>query len=87
MPFTDTHFSFLLRTFVEGKKTLYIYRRMTVREVDRVQTFPNDFQFIYDEVSYGYKMIGNAVLVNLTYHADLSIINTLKRHNIHIDNR
>ena len=43
----------------------YLYRRMTVREVARVQGFPDDFRFIYDKVDYGYKMIGNAVPVEL----------------------
>ena len=73
-----------LQKFVEGKE--HLYRRMTVREVARVQSFPDDFKFIYDEVNYGYKMIGNAVPVNLAYHVALSIIKTLKRHNINIDN-
>ena len=73
-----------LQKFVEGKE--HLYRRMTVREVARVQSFPDDFKFIYDEVNYGYKMIGNAVPVNLAYHVALSIIETLKRHNINIDN-
>ena len=36
---------------------------MTVREVARVQTFPDDFHFVYNDVNYGYKMIGNAVPV------------------------
>lgn len=73
-----------LQMFVEGKE--YLYRRMTVREVARVQSFPDDFKFIYDDVNYGYKMIGNAVPVNLAYHVALSIIETLKQHNINIDN-
>lgn len=51
--------------FVEGKESLY--RRMTVREVARVQGFPDDFKFIYDNVNDAYKMIGNAVPVNLAY--------------------
>ena len=51
--------------FVTGKE--HLYRRMTVREVARVQGFPDDFQFIYDSVNDGYKMIGNAVPVNLAY--------------------
>jgi len=51
--------------FVEGKE--YLYRRMTVREVARIQGFPDDFQFVYDSVNDGYKMIGNAVPVHLAY--------------------
>ena len=39
------------------------YRRLSVRECARIQTFPDDFEFIYDNVDYGYKMIGNAVPV------------------------
>jgi DNA (cytosine-5)-methyltransferase 1 len=66
--------------FVEGFEKLY--RRMTVREVARIQTFPDDFKFIYKEVDYGYKMIGNAVPVNLAYYVAKSIIETLKRHNV-----
>ncbi|WP_405298661.1 DNA cytosine methyltransferase [Methanobrevibacter sp.] len=62
--------------FVKGKEKLY--RRMTVREVARVQGFPDDFEFIYDDVNYGYKMIGNAVPVNLAYHVALQIKQKLK---------
>ena len=43
------------------------YRRLSVRECARVQTFPDDFLFIYDQVADAYKMIGNAVPVNLAY--------------------
>ena len=57
--------------FVEGKE--HLYRRMTVREVARVQGFPDDFQFIYTDVDTGYKMIGNAVPINLAYEVALSI--------------
>lgn len=60
-----------LQKFVEGKE--YLYRRMSVREVARVQGFPDDFKFVYDDVNYGYKMIGNAVPVNLAYHVALQI--------------
>ena len=62
--------------FVPGKE--HLYRRMTVREVARVQNFPDDFKFIYEDVNYGYKMIGNAVLVNLAYHVALRIKEVLK---------
>ena len=41
------------------------YRRLSVRECARVQTFPDDFIFHYNNVSKGYKMIGNAVPVKL----------------------
>ena len=62
--------------FVEGKE--HLYRRMTVREVARVQGFPDDFKFIYDSVDTGYKMIGNAVPVNLAYEIAVAIKNVLK---------
>lgn len=51
--------------FVEGKESLY--RRMTIREVARVQGFPDDFKFVYENVNDAYKMIGNAVPVNLAF--------------------
>ena len=62
--------------FVEGKE--HLYRRMTVREVARVQGFPDDFKFIYDSVDTGYKMIGNAVPVNLAYEIAVAIKNVLE---------
>ena len=46
---------------------------MTIREVARVQGFPDDFKFIYNNVNDAYKMIGNAVPVNLAYEVALSI--------------
>lgn len=51
------------RIFEPGKEDLY--RRLTVRECARVQGFPDDFEFIYTDVDNGYKMIGNAVPVEL----------------------
>ena len=60
----------------------HLYRRMTVREVARIQTFPDDFKFIYNDVNMGYKMIGNAVPVNLAYHIAMQIKYTLQKHNI-----
>ena len=53
------------RIFVPGKEELY--RRLTVRECARIQGFPDDFEFIYTDVDTGYKMIGNAVPVDLAY--------------------
>ena len=55
---------------------------MTVREVARVQTFPDDFKFIYTDVNMGYKMIGNAVPVNLAYHMAMQIKKTLESRGI-----
>ena len=43
------------------------YRRLSVRECARIQTFPDDFVFLYEKVSTGYKMIGNAVPVNFAH--------------------
>ncbi|MGQ1945363.1 DNA cytosine methyltransferase [Ornithobacterium rhinotracheale] len=51
------------RIFVPGKE--HLYRRLSVRECARIQTFPDDFIFYYTKVAAGYKMIGNAVPVNL----------------------
>lgn len=51
----------------------HLYRRMTVREIARIQGFPDSFKFIYDSVNDGYKMVGNAVPVNLAYEIALSI--------------
>ncbi|KGN98249.1 modification methylase [Porphyromonas gingivicanis] len=73
-----------LQRFVEGSE--HLYRRMTVREIARIQTFPDDFQFIYEDINNGYKMVGNAVPVNLSYHIAKSIIETFIRHGISISN-
>lgn len=59
------------RIFVPGKEDLY--RRLSVRECARVQTFPDSFTFYYANIAAGYKMIGNAVPVNLAKHLALSI--------------
>jgi DNA (cytosine-5)-methyltransferase 1 len=62
--------------FVAGKEDLY--RRMTIREVARVQGFPDDFKFIYKSTNDAYKMIGNAVPVNLAYEVALAIKSVLE---------
>lgn len=43
-------------------------RRYSVREIARFQSFPDSFKFIGSSVSQKYKMIGNAVPVNLAFH-------------------
>ncbi|QQV02849.1 MULTISPECIES: DNA cytosine methyltransferase [Chryseobacterium] len=62
-----------IRVFVPGQE--HLYRRLSVRECARIQTFPDDFIFYYDNISAGYKMIGNAVPVNLAYF----LANTIKQ--------
>lgn len=49
--------------FVEGKE--HLYRRLSIRECARIQTFPDSYIFIYKDVANGYKMVGNAVPVNM----------------------
>jgi len=51
------------RIFVPGQE--HLYRRMSIRECAKVQTFPNDFVFHYENLADGYKMVGNAVPVHL----------------------
>ncbi|MEZ4886311.1 MAG: DNA cytosine methyltransferase [Chitinophagales bacterium] len=59
------------REFIKGKE--HLYRRLSVRECARIQTFPDEFTFYYDKIADGYKMIGNAVPVNLAKHIALAI--------------
>lgn len=54
------------RVFVPGKEDLY--RRLSVRECARIQTFPDSFLFKYESVADGYKMVGNAVPVEFARH-------------------
>ncbi len=52
-------------------------RRYTVREVARIQTFPDDFKFVTDtpkNITAMYKVIGNAVPVNLAYNIAKAIM-------------
>ena len=50
------------KIFVPGKE--HLYRRLTIRECARIQTFPDNFLFEYENLADGYKMIGNAVPVD-----------------------
>lgn len=54
-----------VRVFVPGKENLY--RRLSVRECARIQTFPDNFIFYYNSIAAGYKMIGNAVPVRFAH--------------------
>jgi DNA (cytosine-5)-methyltransferase 1 len=59
--------------FIEQNIRIYepgfedMYRRLSVRECARIQTFPDNFIFHYKNIAAGYKMIGNAVPVNLAH--------------------
>lgn len=65
------------RIFVPGKEPLY--RRLSIRECARIQTFPDTFIFHYRDVADGYKMIGNAVPVQFAYHIARKISSDLQK--------
>ena len=58
-------------------------RRLTVRECARIQTFPDNYQFVRDSkilktdlpvsASKAYKLIGNAVPPLLSYHIAMKL--------------
>ncbi|MGE0738653.1 DNA cytosine methyltransferase [Sulfurimonas sp.] len=60
--------------FVEQNKRIFVpnnehlYRRLSVRECARIQTFPDTHKFYYTNLTAGYKMVGNAVPPNLAYY-------------------
>lgn len=54
------------RIFVKGSE--HLYRRLSIRECARIQTFPDTHTFYYDNLTAGYKMVGNAVPPNLGYY-------------------
>jgi DNA (cytosine-5)-methyltransferase 1 len=54
------------------------HRRLSIRESARIQTFPDDFEFIYEKLNDGYKMIGNAVPVELARVLARQIMKDLK---------
>lgn len=54
--------------FVEKDKWRFTsnnYRRLSIRECARIQSFPDDFNFVYEDLNDAYKMIGNAVPIKL----------------------
>jgi len=64
------------RIFVPGKE--HLYRRLSLRECARIQTFPDTFFFKYDSISDGYKMVGNAVPVEFARIIAAKIIQDLR---------
>ncbi len=61
--------------FAKGQE--HLYRRLSVRECARVQGFPDDFKFYYESLNDAYKMIGNAVPINLAYEVAKAIMDAL----------
>ncbi|MGN0011070.1 MAG: DNA cytosine methyltransferase [Marinilabiliaceae bacterium] len=55
----------------------HLYRRLTVREAARVQSFPDSYELLYRDSNLGYKMIGNAVPPKLAFHLVRRIISAL----------
>lgn len=64
--------------FTFDLQQLDLYRRLSVRECARIQDFPDDFEFIYTNLQDGYKMIGNAVPVELARVVATQILYYLK---------
>jgi DNA (cytosine-5)-methyltransferase 1 len=65
------------REFVKGSE--HLYRRLSVRECARIQTFPDSFKFCYDNITDAYKMIGNAVPVRLAAYIAKAISLCIER--------
>lgn len=63
------------RIFAPAKE--YLYRRLSVRECARIQTFPDNHVFYYDSLLSGYKMVGNAVPCKLAYFLAKNLMNIL----------
>lgn len=61
-----TYVSENLRAFAKGYE--HLYRRLSVRECARIQTFPDNFVFEYTDIKDGYKMVGNAVPPRLAWY-------------------
>lgn len=73
------------RIFVEGKE--HLYRRLSVRECARIQTFPDEHKFYYNNIMAGYKMVGNAVPPYLAYYLAKKIYADLKSIGIKTDKK
>ena len=61
------------RIFAVGYE--HLYRRFSVRECARIQSFPDSFRFFYNDIQEGYKMVGNAVPPRLAKFIALNIKN------------
>ena len=63
------------RIFVPDKE--HLYRRLSIRECARIQTFPDEHVFYYKNLLAGYKMVGNAVPCKLAYFLAKQLLNTI----------
>ena len=65
--------------FVEQNKRIFVpnyehlYRRLSIRECARIQSFPDEHIFYYKNLTAGYKMVGNAVPPYLAYYLAIEI--------------
>jgi DNA (cytosine-5)-methyltransferase 1 len=77
-----------VRIFVPSHE--HLYRRLSIRECARIQTFPDNHKFYYDNLTAGYKMVGNAVPPNLAYRLakqiQESLLNALSSSVVSVDN-
>ncbi|MDR2568756.1 MAG: DNA cytosine methyltransferase [Oscillospiraceae bacterium] len=65
------------RECIKGSE--HLYRRLSVRECARIQTFPDSFKFYYSSITDAYKMIGNAVPIRLAAYMAKAIQLCLNR--------
>jgi DNA (cytosine-5)-methyltransferase 1 len=65
--------------FIFDPRSPQPYRRLSIRECARIQTFPDDFILDYQNLTSGYKMLGNAVPVNLSVALASTIYQDLNR--------
>jgi len=67
---------------IEKDKFIFLpnhnYRRLSIRECARIQSFPDNFIFKYSDLTDGYKMIGNAVNVDFSFILAESIFTALQ---------
>ena len=70
--------------FVPDKE--YLYRRLSIRECARIQTFPDDYIFYYSRLLAGYKMVGNAVPCKMAYFLAQQLMNLLVNEKVVLKN-
>ncbi|PIR38441.1 MAG: DNA (cytosine-5-)-methyltransferase [Alphaproteobacteria bacterium CG11_big_fil_rev_8_21_14_0_20_39_49] len=75
--------------FIFKKGFEKLYRRLSLRECARIQTFPDSHKFVYNSLADGYKMVGNAVPVEFAtalatkIYIDLAENHTAFNHNFY----